>query len=268
MENAFSTGSGASSELGVDALREYLPGLEEFAVEERLAGIYTRYGAIHTGASLPVWVHYFSTVEDSVLAELAARMQQLASLQDPAFLRPLGQAAVEGGLLLVTDAVTDGKRLDTILHELDPGNARKWAGELSDSLGALHELNLVHGRLCPQSIYITPQGPKIQGAGCADLWLPVWEAMDERDEFPPRLFTSLEVRLNGITDGSPAADVLSLGTILYRGYTGGFPGEFCPLPSDKAEVPRSVDSAVMISMHPEAASRQQSMEEFIDEFTV
>jgi len=262
-----SIGGNEGSELDIGLLKQYLPGLEDFEIDERLAGTYVRYRATHAEAALPVWVHHFTSVDAPVMEGLATGFESLKQLQDPAFLRPLGHVAIGGGLLLVTDAVVEGNRLDSVLQDLDPGQARIWAGELSQRLGILHEHGILHGRLCPQAIYMTKDGPKILGAGYSDLWIPVWEAMDESGNFPPRLFTSLEVRLDGVSEAGVSADVLSLGTILYRGYTGGFPGEFCPLPSDKAEVPRSVDGAIMISMHPEAASRQQSMDEFIDEFT-
>ena len=252
-----STGGNEGSGLDLGLLQSSLQSLEDFTLGEHLAEIYTCYGAIHSASELPVWVHHFHQVDMDVLAKLEVQLERLKHLHLEPCLRPLGHVKLEGGLLLVTDA-SDGQRLDTLLDKVEPATARSWAGDLSKALQLLHEAGEVHGRLCPQSIYITEHGPKLLGAGYADLWAPVWTAMDSDGKLPPRLFTSLEVRLDGIDHAAAPADVFSLGMILYRCYTKMFPGEFCPLPSDKAEVPRSVDGAVMVSMHPEAASRQHS----------
>ena len=235
-------------------------------MEENLAGCYQRFRASHAASGLPVDVHCFLGVRAEVLQDLDGRIERMKALQLPGLVRPLGHTHVEGSVLLVTDIV-DGVRLDQLLRQVDPLQARHWADSLSAMLGALHGNGELHGRLCPQSIYIGPDGPRITGAGISDLWEPVWTATDPQGELPPRLFTPLEVRLDGVKEATPAADVFGLGTILYHGYTSVFPGEFCPLPSDRADVPRCVDGAVMAAMHPDAASRQQSMEEFIEEFT-
>ena len=254
------------SGLDVDCLQSSLPGLQDFKIDEHIAGVYARYTAIHEVSSLPVWVHHFVEVDPAMLAKLDEPLGRMQGLPLEGFLRPLGHVKHEGGLLLVTDS-TEGIAMDKLLRNVDPNQARRWASELSSVLGQLHAEGVIHGRLCPQSIFITAEGPKVLGAGFSGLWESVWTAMESAADLPPRCFTSLEVRLSGIEEAEPAADVFSLGTILYRGYTNSFPGEFCPLPSDRADVPRCVDGAVMVALHPEAARRQQSMDEFIDEFT-
>jgi len=190
----------------------------------------------------------------------------MAQFEVEEFVRPLSHAFYLGGLILVTESV-EGTRFDSEIDDIDPIIAECWANDLSSALGKLHATGRIHGRLSPYSIYKTSQGPRIVGAGVSDLWEPVWAVMDIEGSMAPRKFVSLEVRLNGTELANATADIYSLGAILYRGYTQRCVGEYCPLPSRKADVETHIDQAVMLAVHSDPLSRQQTMREFLEELS-
>lgn len=119
----------------------------------------------------------------------------------------------ESRVYVVTE-VLEGSTLREYIDTHEPlagEELRNLAGELRDALAALHDTGALHRNICPSSVILTADGPRLAFFGLAIV------ARDKRRDrlgFSPRAYTDPRV-LAGVEPDAPADDWALAATIAF-----------------------------------------------------
>jgi transcriptional regulator with GAF, ATPase, and Fis domain/predicted Ser/Thr protein kinase len=105
----------------------------------------------------------------------------------------------------------DGRDL-TALGTLEPGAAARTGAEVAEALAHLHELGVAHGDLTPAHVVVAPSA----GARLLDLGGAAGGGAGSPDYLAPERIAAA----GGADTPTPAADLYSLGAVLFRMLTG------------------------------------------------
>ena len=213
---------------------------EKYRLEERLGvgGMGTVYRAIHLLIDRPVAIKVLNQrfVEDEAArtrfrreARAAGRLQHTNAVTVTDF----GQSS--DGYVYIVMELLEGKTLREIVAKeapLDPARAVSLMLQISDAVAAAHEAGIIHRDLKPANVFIVqraeiPSVVKVLDFGIAKL------AAEMLDDDEPMTLTQIGAMIGTPRymspeqcDGAeltPAADVYSLGIILYEMLTGTVP---------------------------------------------
>ncbi len=173
----------------------------------------------------------------------------------------LFEAGEQGGRLYLVYEFVPGERLGALAagHPLNLRRALDLAIQTADALAETHACGLVHGRLTPSSVIVTPKGH----AKIIDVALAFWQAPEAPDPFlAPEQVSGQAADLR--------SDIYALGAILYLILTGqppapasGGPGQSAPSARREGpapakvnrDVPPSVDRIVRKALAPKPEDR-------------
>lgn len=213
---------------------------EKYRLEERLGigGMGTVYRAVHLLIDRPVAIKVLNQrfVEDEAArtrfrreARAAGRLQHANAVTVTDF----GQSS--DGYVYIVMELLEGRTLREILAKeapLDPARSVSLMMQISDAVAAAHEAGIIHRDLKPANVFIVqradvPSVVKVLDFGIAKL------AAETLDDDEPMTLTLIGAMIGTPRymspeqcDGAeltPAADVYSLGIILYEMLTGTVP---------------------------------------------
>lgn len=123
----------------------------------------------------------------------------------------LFEAVEQGGRLYLVYEFVPGERLGALSagHPLNLRRALDLAIQTADAIAETHACGLVHGRLTPSSVIVTPKGH----AKVIDVGLSFWQAPEGPDPF-------LSPEQAGGQNADHRSDIYALGAILYSILTG------------------------------------------------
>jgi serine/threonine protein kinase len=144
--------------------------------------------------------------------------------------------AEDGRLYMVREYLEKGRSLEQVMKQegrLVPLRACAIARQVAAGLGAAHALGVVHGEVCPLTVWLLedPEGEKVKllEFGTSYVYAAIQaESPKKPGACPPRPYGSPEqMRGEHLSDLDGRSDLFSLGTILYLMLTGEkpFPGE-------------------------------------------
>lgn len=145
-----------------------------------------------------------------------ARVYDAAIEERPA--ERAGRPAGEVDVAYVISEWIEGRDLATVLREdghLEPDAAAALAGAAAEALQPAHDAGVLHGRIHPGNVMITPAGTVRLTDTATSAALPDRAAPAQRADDPT----------------GPAADVRDLTAVLYAMLTGRWPGSATPQPA-------------------------------------
>ena len=164
--------------------------------------------------------------------EAKRHVGRLATLPPHPTLVPMSDADTDGGQHYLAWPFTDGESLRRAVarEPLSAETAARLFADLADGLAACHAAGIVHGLLKPSSILIgSDRRPRLLDLGLGDVLgddedddsvfdtiSTSHAAVERMDYTPPEVVADPTVR-------TPAADVYSLGAVLYLSVTGDTP---------------------------------------------
>jgi serine/threonine-protein kinase len=139
----------------------------------------------------------------------------------------LFEAGEQGGTLFLVYEFVPGERLGALAagHPLNLRRALDLAIQTADALAETHACGLVHGRLTPSSVIVTPKGH----AKIIDVGLSFWQAPEAPDPF-------LSPEQAGGQIADHRSDIYAFGAILYLILTGRPPAQ-APVASASSVAP-------------------------------
>lgn len=188
-----------------------------------------------------------------------------AKIADPHLLQILEQGRLKGGIPFLVTELLEGKSLSQRLRAgpLSISHAHAVLSQAAGVLAKAHPLGLWHGSLCPEHLFLIEAGgaPFLKIANFGDVTLETW-ANDPASHLSPdapsrrQAYLSPEQLVHG-TGSSAAADIWSLGVLLYELLTTTLPFEaatsagvsvaicnaqFAPPSHYRADLPPAVDA--------------------------
>jgi serine/threonine protein kinase len=154
-------------------------------------------------------------------ARLRQEAKTVALLDHPNIVRIWGSGDLQGRTYLAFEHVAGGSLVERFLdNPVPPDRAARLVQQLAEAMHYAHQRGVLHGTLKPSNVLLTEEGvPKITNFGLSVL---LDEPEAERRSAFRRLPSYLAPELvdGGASDLGPAADVYSLGAILYQLLTG------------------------------------------------
>ena len=146
------------------------------------------------------------------------------SLEHPGVVHALMTGEVESGGLYVVSAWAEGTPLTDLLLQqgaVPEQRALEILAGLSGVLGAAHAVNLVHGDLTPENIWLSTGQGRPGGVAVTDFGMsPLHMAPGFEEQRPPYYLSPEQIR--GEAPGV-SSDVYALGIIAYQLFTGRLP---------------------------------------------
>lgn len=203
-------------------------------------------------------------VLDDNKPELLERARAAASIKHPN-LAPIFEAGLLEGRPFVASERADGRSLGELRTSLKLRQIARALKDVALALHHAHENGLVHRGLSPESVRIDGQGRAL----LVDLWAPI-------EEKPAYLSPE---RARGDREIGPAADVWSLGALLYEALAGAppFDGEsreailakvMCEAPAPPTSgrtVNRPLETLCLSALEKKASRRPESAKAFAEE---
>src|SRR5262249_16768175 len=201
-------------------------------------GMGTVYRATHLLIDRPVAIKVLSQrfVGDQTAQQRFRREARAAGrMQHPNAVTVTDFGATEDGYLYIVMELLEGRTLrDLLAHDapLDPARAVSLMLQACAAVGAAHEAGLIHRDLKPANIFIE-QRPNVPAVvKVLDFGVAKFAVEDHEDDYDtltqvgaivgtPRYMSPEQC--SGAAQLTPAADVYSLGIILYEMLTGGVP---------------------------------------------
>jgi serine/threonine-protein kinase len=231
---------------------------EKYIVEERLGagGMGAVYRARHLSMDRPVAIKFLHQrfVEDEAARIRFQKEANAVSVTD------FGQTA-EGVVYIVMELL-EGRTLREILSReapLETARAISLMLQTSAAVAAAHEAGIIHRDLKPSNILVTQSADQPAGVKVLDFGIATFTADDDDEDMTtlnntnpvigtPRYMSPEQYNGNELT---PAADVYSLGVILYEllagmaPFTGSTPAEIAQKhANDPPHAPREIVAAI------------------------
>lgn len=216
--------------------------------------------------------------------EAFGRVGQVLSTLEHANLLPLDDYGVDGPYAYLVTSFVEALTLDAWLNQrpgrpTTPTQIARLFGQMLAGLGHAHRVGVTHLGLAPRHILIQPNGHVL----VANLGLPylaeqLWIAWNGSRSFGDPLYLAPE-QIPGRTPSGAAADLYTLGVILYRLLTGALPFEGPaqavlaakqagppPLRAHHPDLPAPLEVVVQRTLAPSPADRWASTAEFGEAF--
>lgn len=265
----------------------------------------TRYAGLQLPFERPVWIKVYDPLaeagaETRIFERIKRSAHRAHRIDGASVLQSLDYGELDKGVPFVISERASGPTLADYLEEhgpLPPGDAIEMGEALADALEAAHEVDLAHGTVDPEWIYLQDGRPadarldhfhvgltldelrSVDGAVLTpDLVRPYPPETFERDTIPPEEAPDDHDPTEAFT---PAADIYGLGCVLYEALVGFHPyfdddsstdasdgivqlqsGE--PRPLDEFGVAPELSDLVARAVGRDPADRFDSAREFVD----
>src|SRR3954451_22426627 len=236
-----------------------------YRIEGLLArgGMGVVYRAVHLGLERPVALKVIARelVDREGFRERFLRESRLAArLDHPAVVPIYDSREVDGELVVAMRLIADGDLRGLIDREgpLAPQRALHLLGQVADALDAAHAAGIVHRDVKPHNILVEGDRAYLSDFGLA-------KAFDESESGSASVVGTAHYmspeQWRGDSIG-PAADVYSLGCVLYEAFTG--IGPFARAEGDtEPEMPQGVEEAIRRATAKDPLDRYRSAGELI-----
>ena len=195
-------------------------------------------------------------VDSDRRARFRADAQLCATLSHPN-IAALYEIGDDRGTLFLASEFVPGESLQAAIgaRPMHPRRALDLGSQIADALADAHARGVVHGRLNPATIVVTPKGnAKIMDFGLAQ-WMTGSAPHDRA--LGTRAYLSPEQVSGGSVDHR--ADIFSLGVVLFEMLTGRLPLAEAPAPSStNGSLPVEIDAVVARAMAKDAGERYES----------
>ena len=237
-----------------------------YRIEELIArgGMGVVYRATHLGLERPVALKVIARelADRDGFRERFLRESRLAArLDHPAVVPIYDSREVDGELIVAMRLVRGGDLRALIDREgpLPPGRALDLLGQVADALDAAHAAGIVHRDVKPHNILVEGDRPYLSDFGLAKAFDESGAASSASVVGTAHYMSPEQWRGDSI---GPAADVYSLGCVLYEAVTGIAP--FARSESDPAPtMPLGVDAAIRRAVAKDPVDRYRSAGELI-----
>jgi eukaryotic-like serine/threonine-protein kinase len=182
--------------------------------------------AIHVNQKMQVAVRIFSTpmgMTPEAKRSFAEQIESAKSLKHPGIVRCFGGGFDAHDAYLVFELV-DGESLTQMFQRrerLPWEMVLEYGLQLSNALQEAHEKEWIHGRISPDKILVNKEGTIVKLADFRKI-TPFERALPTSQRLDELAFRAPEA-LVASYQWQPAADLYSLGAVLYRALTGQFP---------------------------------------------
>jgi serine/threonine protein kinase len=243
------------------------------------------YKAREVGLPRPVLLKVLTTMtpaEPEEMTRFRREAELLARLHHPNIVQVYNFGEHSGRAYISLEFVDGGNLIEQYVDEPVPAQqAARLVEALARAMHHAHQRNVLHCALKPSNVLLTADGtPKISNFGLSIL-LEKEQTEAARKHALRKLpsYMAPELAEGRIADVGPAADVYSLGAILYKLLTGGPPflGDTVPETLEQVrlrepvpprrlqpEVPRELEAICLHCLHKEPARRPPSAEALAD----
>jgi serine/threonine-protein kinase len=266
----------------------------KYRLDERLGGggMGTVYRATHLLIDRSVALKVLSQrfVGDQTAQQRFRREARAAGrMQHPNAVTVTDFGATEDGYLYIVMELLEGRTLrDLLAHEapLDPARAVSLVLQASSAVGAAHNAGLIHRDLKPANIFVVQRHEVPAVVKVLDFGVAKFMVEEQDDDYntltqvgaiigTPRYMSPEQC--SGVASLTPAADVYSLGVILYEMLTGVVPFNAdtplaialkqvteAPQPPREliAAVPEALESVVLHALKKDPSARPRDANEF------
>jgi DNA-binding beta-propeller fold protein YncE len=222
------------------------------------------YRATHLGLDRPVALKVIARelADRGGFRERFLRESRLAARLDHSAVVPIYDSREVDGELIVAMRLIKGGDLRHLIDKegpLPPGRALDLLGQVADALDAAHAAGIVHRDVKPHNILVEGDRAYLSDFGLAKAFDESGSASSASVVGTAQYMSPEQCRGDSI---GPAADVYSLGCVLYEALTGIAP--FGRAESDtEPELPQGVDEAIRRAVAKDPARRYRSAGELI-----
>jgi streptogramin lyase/predicted Ser/Thr protein kinase len=221
------------------------------------------YRATHLGLERPVALKVIARelADRGSFRERFLRESRLAARLDHPSVVPIYDSREVDGELIVAMRLVEGGDLRNLIDEegpLPPGRALDLLGQVADALDAAHAAGIVHRDVKPHNILVEGDRAYLSDFGLA-------KAFDQSSASSASVVGTAQYmspeQWRGDSIG-PAADVYSLGCVIYETLTGIAPFERAESDTEP-ELPEGIDGAIRRAVAKDPARRYRSAGELI-----
>jgi serine/threonine-protein kinase len=222
------------------------------------------YRATHLGLERPVALKVIARelADRGGFRERFLRESRLAARLDPPSVVPIYDSREVDGELIVAMRLVEGGDLRHLIDRegpLSPGRALDLLGQVADALDAAHAAGVVHRDVKPHNILVEGDRAYLSDFGLAKAFDQSSTTGSASVVGTAQYMSPEQWRGDSI---GPAADVYSLGCVLYEALTGIAPFERAESDTEP-ELPQGIDEAIRRAVAKDPARRYRSAGELI-----
>ncbi|HEV2790255.1 MAG TPA: serine/threonine-protein kinase [Solirubrobacterales bacterium] len=237
-----------------------------YRIEAQIArgGMGVVYRATHLGLDRPVALKVIARelVDRRGFRERFLRESRLAArLEHPSVVPIYDSREVDGELIVAMRLIKGGDLRNLIEREgpLSPGRALDLLGQVADALDAAHAAGIVHRDVKPHNVLVEGDGAYLSDFGLAKAVDESGAASSASVVGTAQYMSPEQWRGDSI---GPAADVYSLGCVLYEALTGIAPFQRAEADTEP-ELPEGIEAAIRWAVSKDPGDRYRSAGELI-----